>query len=66
MTRVINLKKENPKLSELLDAASKWESLDAKELTAEQIAILNLKRIIVQSDRIEGDNACFSCTAACG
>jgi hypothetical protein len=61
--RVIDLDKENPLLSDIFKAAEKWESLPVEDLSDEQIAILNLKRVAEGANLTE---FCFSCQAVCG
>lgn len=64
MANRLNLDTDNPSLKDLLKEADKWASLDAKDLTVDQVAILNLKRIIELKDQAGvqgGGKECFIC-----
>lgn len=60
----ISLDQKNPSIKELLDMAEQWKMLDAADLTIDQVAILNLKRIIELKDQAAtagGGKECFIC-----
>lgn len=60
----VSLDADNPSLKDLLKEADNWASLDAKDLTIDQVAILNLKRVIELKDQAGaqgGGKECFIC-----
>lgn len=60
----LNLDADNPSLKDLMKEADNWASLDAKDLTIDQVAILNLKRVIELKDQAGaqgGGKECFIC-----
>jgi len=64
MAQRINLDTDNPTLNDLLKMADDWKTLDSKDLTIDQVAILNLKRVIELKDQTGaqgGGKECFVC-----
>lgn len=64
MPNRINLDAENPSLRDLLDQASQWDDVNAADLTIDQVALLNLKRVIDLKDQagdLGGGKECFIC-----
>lgn len=64
MAQRINLDKDNPTLKDLFKEADTWKTLDAKDLTIDQVAILNLRRVIELKDQAGaqgGGKECFIC-----
>lgn len=64
MPNRISLDQGNVTLKELLQQAAQWEQSDAKDLTNDQVALINLKRVIELKDRagnIGGGKECFIC-----
>ena len=67
----VNLSETNVSLNDLLEQANSWANQPAGELTADQLAIINLKRIIEMKEQI-GDSGsgggqvhmCFMCATA--
>ena len=58
----IDLSAENPTLRDLLEQADEWENAPTKELSADQVAIVNLKRVLDLSKGAERpENECFIC-----
>lgn len=64
MPNRIDLSTENSTLRELLDQADQWEDSPTKELSADQVAIINLKRVLDLSKGTERPvNECFICAS---
>lgn len=62
MSNRIDLSTENPTLRDLLDQADQWEGSPTKELSADQVAIINLRRVLDLSKGSERpENECFIC-----
>ncbi len=60
----INLDAQNPSLKDLLEQAEDWNDISAADLTIDQVAILNLKRVIALKDQagdLGGGKECFIC-----
>lgn len=64
MAARINLDTDNPSLQDLFKQADTWAALDSKDLTIDQVAILNLRRVIELKDQAGaqgGGKECFIC-----
>lgn len=58
----IDLTSTNPTLSELLEQAASWSESPVSSLSTDQIAILNLKRVLEIQQGVERpQNECFMC-----
>ena len=60
----ISLDQTDVSLGNLFEQARDWENIDAADLTLDQVAILNLKRVIELKDQagdLGGGKECFVC-----
>ncbi|CAL1525656.1 hypothetical protein CNT_KDOLBLKC_03888 [Bacillus subtilis] len=64
MAERISLDTDNISLNELFKEVEKWESIPSSDLTNDQLAIVNLKRVIEAKDAagdLGGGKECFIC-----
>jgi hypothetical protein len=64
MPNRVSIDQGNISLNDLFKEAETWDAQGAKDLTNDQIAILNLKRVIELKDKaggIGGGKECFIC-----
>ena len=62
MPERIDLSKDNPTLQALFEEAKKFSENNASELSLDQIAILNLMRVLdLQEGSERPENECFIC-----
>jgi hypothetical protein len=62
MAARIDLTSSNPTLNELLEQAASWSDLQVSSLSTDQVAILNLKRVLETQRGVERpQNECFIC-----
>lgn len=66
MPKRINLDQDNPTLRDLLQQADDWKKKGAKDLTPDQIALINLKEVLTLKDAtkakgVAGGDDCFIC-----